>query len=49
LPTGNVKRTLGLNQTLYEGAKVEVKYGKELYDAQILKLHCKFNIRNIKI
>jgi hypothetical protein len=49
LPTGNVKRILGLNQTLYEGAEVEIKYKKELYEAQILKIHGKVNIRNIKI
>jgi hypothetical protein len=48
LPTGDVnKRILGSNQTLSEGAKVEVDYEKELYEAQILKLLGKFNIRTI--
>ena len=48
LPTGIVKRILGSNQTLSEGAKVEVDYEKELlYEAQILKLRGKFNIRTI--
>ena len=48
LPNGDVnKRILGSNQTLSEGAKVEVDYEKERYEAQILKLHGKFNIRTI--
>ena len=47
LPIGNVKRILCSNQTLTEGAKVEVDYENKLYEAQILKLYGKFNIRNI--
>ena len=40
LPTGNVKRMQGLNQTLPgEGAQVAVDYENKIYDTQILKLH----------
>ena len=40
LPTGNVERMQGLNQTLPgEGAQVAVDYENKIYDTQILKLH----------
>jgi hypothetical protein len=49
LPTSKVRRILESNQTLWEGAKVQVEYENKLFFAQILKLHGKFNVRNKKI
>ena len=41
LPTNKVENIVGSNQTLYEGSRVEIRYEKKLYEAQVLKLHGK--------
>ena len=42
LPTNRIKNILDQNKELTEGSRVEILYEKELFEAQVLKLHGKF-------